>query len=93
MRIGNFGLKGESVGAGFDNGVATRDGDAVQLLFGIPGPRVAVEMAKSIMAKAGGRLLLPVDAVIADKFDAEANTQVVDVDKVPAGCSARSPGS
>jgi len=28
---------------------------------------------------------LPVDAVAADKFDAEAASQVVDVDKVPAG--------
>ena len=25
------------------------------------------------------------DAVIADKFDAEANSKVVDVDKIPAG--------
>jgi len=45
----------------------------------------SVETAKSIMAKAGNRLLLPVDAVIADKFEAEANSKVVDVDKVPAG--------
>ena len=45
----------------------------------------SVETAKSIMAKAGDKLLLPVDAVIADKFEAEANSKVVDVDKVPAG--------
>lgn len=45
----------------------------------------ALETAKSIMAKSGGKLILPVDAVIADKFDAEANTQVVDVDKIPGG--------
>jgi len=45
----------------------------------------SVETAKSIMAKAGAKLLLPVDAVIADKFDAAADSQVVDVDKVPAG--------
>jgi len=45
----------------------------------------SVETAKAIMAKAGDRLLLPVDAVVADKFDAEASSQVVDVDKVPAG--------
>lgn len=45
----------------------------------------SVDTAKSIMAKAGDKLLLPVDAVIGDKFDAEANSQVVDVDKVPAG--------
>lgn len=45
----------------------------------------SLETAKSIMAKSGDRLILPVDAVIADKFDAEANTQIVDVDKIPAG--------
>ncbi len=37
------------------------------------------------MEKAGDMLVLPVDAVIADKFDAEASSQVVDADKVPAG--------
>ncbi len=45
----------------------------------------SLETAKSILAKSGDRLILPVDAVIADKFDAEANTQTVDVDKIPAG--------
>jgi phosphoglycerate kinase len=45
----------------------------------------SLETARSILAKAGGRLILPVDAVIADKFDPEANTQIVDVDKIPAG--------
>jgi phosphoglycerate kinase len=45
----------------------------------------SIETAKSIMEKSGGKLILPVDAVIADKFDAEANTQVVDVDKIPTG--------
>jgi phosphoglycerate kinase len=45
----------------------------------------SIETAKAILAKAGAKLLLPVDAVVADKFDAEANSQVVDVDKVPAG--------
>ena len=45
----------------------------------------SIETAKSILAKSGDKLILPVDAVIADKFDAEANTQVVDVDKIPAG--------
>ena len=45
----------------------------------------SVEIAKAIMAKAGDRLMLPVDAVAADKFDAEAASQVVDLDKVPAG--------
>jgi phosphoglycerate kinase len=45
----------------------------------------SLETAKSILAKSGDKLILPVDAVIADKFQAEANTQVVDVDKIPAG--------
>jgi len=45
----------------------------------------SVEIAKSIMSKAGDKLVLPVDAVIADKFDAEAKTQIVDADKVPVG--------
>jgi phosphoglycerate kinase len=45
----------------------------------------SLDTAKSIMEKSGDKLILPVDAVVADKFDAEANTQVVDVDKIPAG--------
>jgi phosphoglycerate kinase len=45
----------------------------------------SVETAKAIMAKAGDKLVLPVDAVIADKFEAEAQSQVVDADKIPAG--------
>jgi phosphoglycerate kinase len=45
----------------------------------------SLETAKSILGKSGNKLILPVDAVIADKFAAEANTQIVDVDKIPAG--------
>ncbi len=45
----------------------------------------SLETAKSVLEKSSNKLILPVDAVIADKFDAEANTQVVDVDKIPAG--------
>jgi phosphoglycerate kinase len=45
----------------------------------------AVETAKKILAKAGGKLLLPVDAVVGDKFEAEAATKIVSVDKVPPG--------
>ena len=45
----------------------------------------SIETAKSIMDKSGDRLLLPADALIADKFEAEATTQVVDVDKIPPG--------
>jgi phosphoglycerate kinase len=45
----------------------------------------SLETAKNILAKSADKLILPIDAVIADKFDAEANTQTVDVDKIPAG--------
>jgi phosphoglycerate kinase len=45
----------------------------------------SIETAKTIMAKAGDKLMLPVDVVVADKFDANANWHVVDVDQVPAG--------
>jgi len=45
----------------------------------------SIETAKSILSKSADKLILPVDAVIADKFDAEANTQIVEVDKIPAG--------
>jgi phosphoglycerate kinase len=45
----------------------------------------SLETAKSILSKSGDKLILPVDAVIADKFAEDANTQVVEVDKIPAG--------
>jgi phosphoglycerate kinase len=45
----------------------------------------ALPKAKEILAKQTGKLILPVDAVVGDRFDAEANTQVVDIDKVPQG--------
>jgi len=45
----------------------------------------SLETAKTILAKSGEKLILPVDAIIADKFDAEANTQTVDVENIPAG--------
>ncbi len=45
----------------------------------------SIDTAREIMDKAGDRLILPVDAVVADAFDAEANWKVVDVDQVPAG--------
>jgi phosphoglycerate kinase len=45
----------------------------------------ALEQARSILEKSGNKLILPVDAILADKFDADANTQVVDVDKIPTG--------
>lgn len=45
----------------------------------------SLEMAKSLLEKAGDKLILPVDAVIADRFEADANSQVVDVDQIPSG--------
>ncbi|MBP1620613.1 MAG: pgk [Acidobacteria bacterium] len=45
----------------------------------------AVATAKRILAGAGDRLRLPVDVVVADRFDAEAASKVVDADQVPAG--------
>ncbi len=48
----------------------------------------SVDVARALITKAetsGARLILPVDAVIADAFSASANTQVVNVDAVPAG--------
>jgi len=50
-----------------------------------------LEIAKDIMKKAADRgveLVLPVDLVVADKFAADAEAQVVEPDKVPAGWMA-----
>lgn len=70
------------IGGGMANTFLAAKGYAMQDSLVEP---ASVETAKSIMAKAGSKLLLPVDAVIADKFDAGADSQIVDVDKVPAG--------
>ena len=45
----------------------------------------SLDTAKAIMAKSGDKLILPVDAVIADRFEAEAETRVVDVNAIPPG--------
>lgn len=45
----------------------------------------SLETAKAIMEKSADKLILPVDAVVADKFDADANVLVVAVDAIPAG--------
>lgn len=45
-----------------------------------------LDLAKELIARAearGVRFLLPVDAVVADKFDASARTTTVDVDQIP----------
>lgn len=46
------------------------------------------DLAKELLAeaeKSNVKLLLPVDCLVADKFDENANTQIVDADKMPAG--------
>jgi phosphoglycerate kinase len=45
----------------------------------------AVPTAKSLLERAGNRLVLPVDVVIADAFENEANSKVVAPNEVPAG--------
>ena len=46
-----------------------------------------IELAKSFIAAAetkGVKLYMPVDAVITAEFDANADTEIVDIDKIPA---------
>lgn len=43
-----------------------------------------LDVAKELLQKGGAKLVLPVDAVIADAFAADANSKVVPVDQVPA---------
>ncbi|MBL8091550.1 MAG: phosphoglycerate kinase [Anaerolineales bacterium] len=45
----------------------------------------SIETAKTILSKFADKLILPVDAIIADKFDANANTQTVNVNSIPTG--------
>ena len=45
----------------------------------------AVDTARMLLDKAGGKLVLPVDMVIADAFDAGAAEKTMDVGDVPAG--------
>lgn len=45
----------------------------------------SLETAKAILSRVADKLVLPVDAVVADKFEAEANSQVVAIDAIPAG--------
>lgn len=46
----------------------------------------AVDTARTLIEKGGDKLILPVDVLIGDKFDNDANTQVIPVtDGVPAG--------
>jgi phosphoglycerate kinase len=45
----------------------------------------SIDTAKSILAKSGDRIVLPVDAVIADKFEQDATSKIVGVDQIPSG--------
>ncbi len=44
-----------------------------------------LDTARELLASAGDRLILPVDCVIADRFEADAEARVVAVGDVPAG--------
>ncbi|HEX7589075.1 MAG TPA: phosphoglycerate kinase [Anaerolineae bacterium] len=43
-----------------------------------------LDVARALMTKGGAKIVLPVDAVIADKFDAAAQSKIVPVDQVPS---------
>ncbi len=45
----------------------------------------ALDIAQATLAKGGAKLVLPVDVVVADAFDAQAKSKVVAVDQVPDG--------
>jgi phosphoglycerate kinase len=45
----------------------------------------SLETARSLMQRAGDKLVLPVDVTVADRFEADAFSQVVVVGNVPAG--------
>ncbi|HID64875.1 MAG TPA: phosphoglycerate kinase [Anaerolineae bacterium] len=44
----------------------------------------SLPLARELLDKAGRKLVLPVDVVVADRFDAEAQSKVVSVEEVPA---------
>jgi phosphoglycerate kinase len=45
----------------------------------------SLETARRLIERGGDKLVLPVDVTVADRFDAEAASQVVPVTQVPAG--------
>jgi phosphoglycerate kinase len=45
----------------------------------------AMETAKGLLARYADKLILPVDVVVADRFEADAESQVVAVEDVPQG--------
>ncbi len=42
-----------------------------------------LDVAKSLLQKGGAKIALPIDVVVADKFDADAQTKIVPADQVP----------
>jgi len=70
------------IGGGMANTFLTAEGLNMQDSLVEAG---SIDTAKTILAKSGKRIVLPVDAVIADKFEAEANSKTVDVNKIPVG--------
>lgn len=44
-----------------------------------------LDLAREMMQKGAGKLVFPVDWMIADQFTADANSQIVDVESVPHG--------
>jgi phosphoglycerate kinase len=44
-----------------------------------------LDEARTLISKAGSKLILPVDVVVADRMDQEAQKRTVNVDAVPAG--------
>jgi phosphoglycerate kinase len=70
------------IGGGMANTFLKADGyDVAQSLV----EDGSVDTARGLLRRAGDRLVLPVDVVVADKFDADAFSQVVAVGSVPAG--------
>jgi phosphoglycerate kinase len=45
----------------------------------------ALETAKDLMKRSSDKLKLPVDAIVADKFEADAQMKTVGADQVPSG--------
>jgi phosphoglycerate kinase len=45
----------------------------------------ALDVAREMLARGGDKLVLPVDVVVANAFEADAHSRVVAVDQVPAG--------
>ena len=73
------------IGGGMANTFLAAEGIAMQASLVETG---AVQSAKSILEKAHGNLLLPVDVVVADKFEPDAQSKIVPVDHIPSGWRA-----